>query len=219
MKSSINNIESSYNYIREIQYAYGEWVDWYIGNDCQPFMMSFMSNRISAVMVESRIFEMNKDIERVYGRLARRFAHKPNSAAERHKLPVMLASPDLPVFKSDTSTQRDLGPNDGLHCHAICLVPPVTRFKHRLDLWVMEHEKQLICDTRLSRIHVERVGETPAKAAQYVFKSLGTALPLDSALILPREIGNGPNPTDKGDDEACRTVQGASLMRTARRSA
>ncbi len=217
MISSCNGNYLSRYRAREVQYAYGDWVSWYIDNDYQPFIMSFMFNRLSAAMVESRINEMNNDIEQVYGRLARRFAHKPNSAAERHKLPVMLVSPDLPVFKHDTSSQRNLGLNDGLHCHAICLVPPVTRFKHRLDLWVIEHQKKLICDTRLNRIQVQRVGETPAKAAQYVFKSLGTTLPLDSALILPREIGNRPNPTDKGYDEASRTVQGASMMRTGRK--
>lgn len=131
----------------------------------------------------------------------------------------VLVSPDLPVFKHDAFSQQNLGPNEGLHCHAIVLMSPTARLKERFDLWLTANMDGVRRDTQISRIHIEQIEATPEYMTQYAFKSVGVTLAWDSVLILPREVGSKPNLTDRGYDEAVRTVQGASLMRTGRRSA
>lgn len=217
MKYSKSFKTRNYKESQEIQINYGSWVSRMVEKGYSPFFMSIMFNRLFAQGHEHQIDVMHRDLERLYGRIVRRFAYRPNAPGERHKLPVAMFSPDLPVFKHDTAAQQNLGPNDGLHCHGICMAPPVSRFKHRLDLWVIEHQQGLMRDTFISRIHIQPIRETPDYMTQYALKSLGTTLPLDSVLILPRERGGRPNPTDKGYDEAVRAVQGASMMRTGRK--
>lgn len=157
---------------------------------------------------------MHSDIERWYARVITRFAHKPNATGERHKLPLMFVSADLPVPKDAKISLADVCVNDGLHCHAIFLKPPVSRFNGDFHRWAAENEKYLIADTRIARQWIGPVFETPAYMTQYALKAVGTRLSSDAVLILPRERRVYSNPTDKGYDEACRAARGASMIRT-----
>ncbi|MFG1413795.1 hypothetical protein V5G24_22055 [Xanthobacter sp. VTT E-85241] len=199
---------------KELQLAYGKWVSDKAEQGYQPFFMSFMFHPLGFSHRAKIIDQMHADIERIYSGIITRFARRPNTPQERHKLPLMLVAPDLPVPKHTKVDIKDVTLNDGLHCHAIFLQPPESRFQEEFHLWATENNAALIRDTRVRRIWVGRVFATPDHMTQYALKAVGTRLSSDSLLLLPRERNGGRDTTARGYDEACRREGGASLMRT-----
>jgi len=203
--------------VHETQYHYADWVDTQVASGCRAYLMTFMFKELGNARSATKIERMFGDIEVFYGRIVTRFAHRPNAPAERHKLPTLLAAPDRPVAKRDKGALSDAVVNDGLHCHAILIRPKVSRFRKNLLKWVRERHDRLIAGTSLQRIHVVRIRNTPEIAAQYALKAVGGRLPVDNLLILPKEIGaTRLRGTDRGYDEACRTVGGGSLSHSRR---
>lgn len=202
---------------KQLQYAYGEWVESLVCNGYTAYFMTFMFNEMGNMQRHTMAEQMLKDIETYYGRLITHFTRKPHRTEEMHMRPIMIASPDLPVPKRAKGELRDAVVNDGLHCHAICLTPPVSRFKGKFEDWAQGRQTFMIGGTSMQRLDVVLISETPAKATQYALKSLGKRMSLDLMLILPKEHGSTrQRATDRGYDEACKTVGGASLLRTRR---
>ncbi|MFG1426409.1 hypothetical protein [Roseixanthobacter glucoisosaccharinicivorans] len=214
MASNLGHQGVPYTPAKELQFAYGDWVSDKVEQGYQPFFMSFMFHPLTFSLKAKKIDQMHADIERIYSRIITRFARRPNSHQERHKLPLMLVAPDLPVPKHTKVELNDVTLNDGLHCHAIFLQPPVSRFRERFHLWATENNAALIRDTRVRHMWVGRVFVTPDRMTQYALKAVGTRLSSDSLLLLPRERNGGRDTTARGYDEACRREGGSSLMRT-----
>ena len=200
---------------RIIRKAYSEWVEEFVATGYTAYLLTFMFKNLPAGTQGAKIEAMHRDIELIYRRLASRFAHHPEKPSQRRYLPLMLASPDLPVAKWDKSALADLVVNDGLHEHAILLTPPwVSRFKYEFATWMKDHSSCLLPETRLHRIHCVRLDVTPGKATDYALKANGRHLDADTLLILPKARSERGRPTDRGYDEAVRNSRGASLMRT-----
>lgn len=211
-------IEFSENMInKQIHKGYASWVKEHVELGYSPYFMSFMFRSLGG-KTSTRIETMNGNIERVYSRMVTRFSRRPNAPSEREKLPLMIVSADLPVPKHIRDPLSVVAPNGGLHSHAMFMVPPVSRFEGRFDLWVLENHAELISDTHLQRIWTEKVTTRPGYVTKYAIKAAGHRLPLDSMLILPRERKARFNPTDRGYDEACRTVGGSTMWKSARKA-
>lgn len=200
---------------RIIRSAYSSWVEDLVADGYTGYLLTFMFKNLPARTQGTKIEAMHRDIELVYHRLAPRFAHHPKKPSQRRYLPLMMASPDLPVAKQDKSALADVIVNDGLHEHAILLTPPwVSRFKYEFATWMQDHSPCLLPETWLHRIHCIRLDVTPGKATDYALKAHGGRLDADTLLILPKALSERSQPTDKGYDEAVRSSRGASLMRT-----
>ncbi|QRG08718.1 hypothetical protein EZH22_10775 [Xanthobacter dioxanivorans] len=208
---------SRWGRVNNLVSSYGQWVEDHIADGCTGYLFTFMFKSLSATTQAGKIDLMHGDIEKVYWRLAHRFAHHPDKPSQRRYLPLMLAAPDLPVFKTDKVSLADASLNDGLHEHAIVLAPMESRFRYELATWVKDNAFRLVPDTRLQRIHCVRLDTTPGKATEYALKAQGRRLPEDSLLILPKALSERGKATDRGYDEAVKSAQGCSLMRTWRK--
>ncbi|HYW84729.1 MAG TPA: hypothetical protein VFB30_15810, partial [Spirochaetia bacterium] len=69
---------------------------------------------------------MMDELHRVYSTLLTRVHRKPRTAPA-DTLPILIGAADLPVYKRDRKSSPLVLCNDGLHFHALLLVPPTTR--------------------------------------------------------------------------------------------
>ena len=130
---------------------------------------------------------MTDEVQRIYSTLVTRVHRKPKSAPI-DELPVLIAVADLPVFKLDRAKSSS-SCNDGLHFHAILMLPATSRlkesavdhFRSNADLYAGPRK---IVDT----IHVKPATHDYDRLLDYVFKSvLNRRIPYDEAiLVLPR---------------------------------
>jgi len=130
---------------------------------------------------------MKDEIQRVYSTLVTRVHRKPKTAPVE-ELPILIAVADLPVFKLDRAKSSS-SCNDGLHFHAILMLPATSRlkesavdhFRSNADLYAGPRK---IVDT----IHVKPATHDYDRLLDYVFKSvLNRRIPYDEAiLVLPR---------------------------------
>lgn len=217
-KKCVEDLRSGWARAEGIASSYGKWVEDHIADGYTGYLMTFMFKNLNAGTQAGKIDLMHKDIERVYSRVAHRFAHHPDKPSQRRYLPLLVASPDLPVFKTDKVSVADLTLNGGLHEHGILLTPIESRFRYELATWVKDKAPWLMKDTLLQRIHCIRLDTTPGNATGYALKANGRSLPEDSLLVLPKALSERGQATDRGYDEAVRSAQGCSLLRTGRKS-
>ena len=213
----VENLRSGRGCAEGLASSYGKWVEDHIADGYTGYLVTFMFKTLYAGTQAGKIDLMHRDIERVYSRVAHRFAHHPDKPSQRRYLPLLVASPDLPVFKTDKVSVADVTLNDGLHEHGILLTPMESRFRYELITWVKERAPWLMRDTRLQRIHCARLDTTPGKATEYALKANGRSLPEDGLLVLPKALSERGQATDRGYDEAVKSPHGCSLLRTGRK--
>lgn len=119
------------------------------------------------------IDKMRRQIERLYRKMAPRAARRPRSIRGRQILPILLAAPDLPVYKRQKDTTLvDTMPNDGLHCHSIIMISPRCRFGTDLKGHIGQNERLYIDqESRIHQIHVVPLTHSLERATQYAFKT------------------------------------------------
>ncbi|MEX0827459.1 MAG: hypothetical protein WD005_00740 [Haliea sp.] len=135
--------------------------------------------------------QMERELERVYATMLTRIVRKPSSPANVGKLPIWLACPDLPVPKREKQDLRTVAINDGLHMHAICLIPPQSRLTDGLQRHVEEKQGLYVRDQRvIRRIGAIPITSRPKYVTKYAFKSLQRGrFGTDNIIILPRAMG------------------------------
>jgi hypothetical protein len=74
---------------------------------------------------------MKDEVQRVYSTLLTRVHRKPRTAST-DVLPVLVGVADLPVYKRNRASTPIVSCNDGLHFHALVLMPPTSRLKGSL---------------------------------------------------------------------------------------
>lgn len=145
----------------------------------KAYLVTFMFNQLpgnSATKIEI----MQREIESVHNTLCRHIVRKLTSPNWRHLRPVFIAAPDRPVYKLKKASSVDASINDGLHYHAIVLVPPRRRGQpdrgvkvSRLKVGLRTHFREEICSyvkSRINRIHVQRIKH--GTTCDYVLKSV-----------------------------------------------
>ena len=78
------------------------------------------------------ISRMKKEIQQVYSTLITRVHRKPRTASP-DELPILIGAVDLPVYKSDRSSSPLVRCNNGLHFHALILIPDRSRLRQPLQ--------------------------------------------------------------------------------------
>jgi hypothetical protein len=136
---------------------------------------------------------MRSEVQRVYSTFVTRVVRDPTRPSRRDRLPVLVGSLDLPVFKHrrDASTGEP-GVNGGLHAHAILLVPPRSRLRGS----VVDHFRdndllyRPVGRSRIARIHVRPIDHDPVRVTEYVMKAVSNRrLDYDEAVfVLPRAL-------------------------------
>lgn len=136
------------------------------------YLVTFMFHRIFPDgRREVKLKAMQDNICRFYSKLLTRVVRKPNSPLDLHKRPRMLAAPDYPVFKHSKIGIDAATINDGLHVHAILVVP----LKSRLKVDVASHvtqKKFLYVKPPLRSIHFEPIENNFKGVTDYMMKSV-----------------------------------------------
>lgn len=155
----------------------------------EPSLVTFMFARIPGNPA-TIIGGMRREAERVYAALITRVVRRPMSLRSVGLLPIMIAAPDMPVPKRNKPAGDEIALNDGLHMHAVLLVPPGSRLKAGAEEHFHRHQRLYVRDrSRLERIHVRPITHTPESAVDYVLKSLRrNRVAYDDVLILPRAL-------------------------------
>lgn len=132
--------------------------------------------------------QMQKALERVYATMLTRIVRKPHSPENSGKLPIWLACPDLPVPKREKQDLRTVTINEGLHMHAICLIPPQSRLSNGLQGHIVDKQGLYVRDQSVVRhIDAKPITSRPKYVTKYVFKSLERGrFGADDIILLPR---------------------------------
>jgi len=130
---------------------------------------------------------MKEELTRVYATLVTRVHRKPKTVPT-DELPALIAVADLPVFKWDRVNSPS-SCNEGLHYHAILMVPADTRLRQSVVDHFQSHADLYAGPRKLiEKIHVVPVNHDPDRVVDYVFKSVtNRRVSYDEAiLVLPR---------------------------------
>ena len=148
------------------------WIQDYVGKGWKTYFISFMFKSLPG-NTTIRLAKMSNEIDRVYSTLITRVLRNARSPSQRHLRPLLIAAPDRPVAKHQKQSLPDVAINDGIHFHAVLLIPPQSRLKHHdLALHFSENE-QLYVKNRLLRIDVEPINDgTLPTVIEYMFKSI-----------------------------------------------
>ncbi len=133
--------------------------------------------------------QMFVEVERFHRSLLTRVVRKPRSAKGMSKAPRLFAFPDRPVFKHQKQALEAVVVNDGLHLHAVVLVPRQSRLGTGLKKHVRENERLYLGNHgKLRRVDVQRLKPgTEAKVVDYSAKTWRRGrMSMDDVLVLPR---------------------------------
>src|SRR3982750_4003659 len=108
--------------------GYAKWISGYMENHWDGYLLTFMFRQLSGSR-GSVLRQMERELERVYARALTRIVRKPRCEAAQGRLPILLGCPDFPVPKGQKQSLHDVTFNDGLHVHALALIPPGSRLK------------------------------------------------------------------------------------------
>ena len=138
--------------------------------------------------------QMEREIERFYAILLTRVIRNPRQPSKRDKLPRLFAAPDRPVPKREKQSMEDVVINDGLHCHAVVLIPRKSRLPTGLRRHVNDNiDLYLGSQGKLRRIHVKRIRHGAEKVADYLLKAWRRAPSLSGELlVLPQALSELP---------------------------
>jgi hypothetical protein len=134
------------------------------------------------------IHRMMDELHRVYSTLVTRIHRKPRTASP-DELPILIGAADLPVNKRDRDSSLLVLCNDGLHFHALLLVPPATRLRLSVEEHFRANQAMYLGKQRLiEKLDVRRVADRYERVVDYVFKTVlrGRISYDEGILLLPR---------------------------------
>jgi hypothetical protein len=151
------------------------------------YLLTFMFSHIPGRKFD-RLETMKQELDRFYGALLTRVIRCPDKK-QGHELPLMITSPDMPVYKREKISLNDVTINDGMHFHAIYGVPPASRLRTELHKH-LEAYRDLYQVGYLDRVNAEPIKHDVHRVTDYVFKQIPRRwATFDDIIIFPRTAG------------------------------
>jgi hypothetical protein len=175
------------NYNSLIISSYGQFVEDKLNLGWTAYILTLTFRHVSGSF-SSVHRRMENELERIYATMLTRLIRYPMSKTVTEKLPIWFGCPDFPVPKHHKQSLSAVTINDGLHYHAICLIPPVSRLKEPLSEHVIAHQGLYArYGTLVSHFQADLIISSPGYVVGYVLKSLakGRANP-DQIIVFPR---------------------------------
>lgn len=142
-----------------------------IDDGYEPYFLTFMFNQLNGNK-QSILAQMHREIERFNTVLINRVHQHPNRRSAFGKFPILIGFADLPtIFKTTKKPLVDVVTNDGLHCHAVLLMPKRSRIKGSIIDHIKRNEHAYVGWSGLKRIHTVRIKRKPPRVVHYVFKA------------------------------------------------
>lgn len=137
----------------------------------KPYFLTFMFDQLNGNR-QTILSQMNFQIEKFNSLLITRVHRSPNSKGANNNLPILIGFADLPaIFKNTKKPLVDVVTNDGLHFHAILLIPRKSRIKGSFIDHYEKNKHVYIGDGPLDRIHVLKIKSKTNYIVQYTFKA------------------------------------------------
>jgi len=135
----------------------------------KPYFLTFMFNQFNGNR-QTILAQMHFQIERFNRQLITRVHRSPNSISATNNLPILIGFADLPkIFRKAKKPLVDVITNDGLHFHAILLMPTKSRIKGSFIDHVKQNQNVYVHDSSLNRIDVLEVDRTLRDLVGYTF--------------------------------------------------
>ena len=153
--------------------------------------------------------KMRRAIHKFYGRFCTEFVHDGRANSQQERMPRLWLFPDLPVFKTQKVSIRDVTINGGLHYNGPLLIPPVSRF-NECPIKHLKENQPKYARHGIKRIHIMAGGDIPG-LADYAAKTIKNhrADP-DAIIVLPRSVTELPvkkNPTVDPNERLLKDIQ------------
>jgi hypothetical protein len=158
-----------------------------VHDGCSLYLVTFLFHQFPGPR-GAVLDRMKDEVHRVYSTLLTRVVRRPKTAST-DALPVLIGVADLPVYKRNRASAPMISCNDGLHLHALVLMPPASRltasladhFEANVDMYAGPRNS-------IQSIDVRPVTDGHSRVVDYVFKTvLNRRLTYDEAvLVLPR---------------------------------
>jgi len=153
--------------------AYGQMIFNYMHDGWDAYMLSVLFDQLAGSR-KAQIAQMNREIDRMYNRLATRMVRKPESPSWAGYLPIGFFVPDLPVPKNrvdQKSTIEDVSINNGLHMGGIVLANRWARIRCSLVKHFKE-ERDRYAIGKIRSVEIEQITKGLETTTRYTFKSL-----------------------------------------------
>ena len=171
MKMRVNSMDHIPWQLRQaLVDGWGMYVGEKIEQGWKGYLVTFTYNKLSGS--ERTILEqMRNEIERFYASLVKRVVRKPTSPNWQHKLPILIGCPDFAGSRHGKRTLQDLTINQGLHFHAIGLIPRQSRLREGLIKHIQSNYDTYRGERkRISTIDVQRITYAPGSITGYAQK-------------------------------------------------
>jgi hypothetical protein len=176
------NTENGYTKIID---GYSQWVEGYMDNGWKGFLVTFMFRPLGGGD-RPGLTKMVEEVDRVYSTFITRVVRKPNCPAQKALRPILIAVPDVPVFKHERQQLKDIRINEGVHMHGILLVPKRSRLKEGVKRHFKTHEDCYIRNN-LWRLDLQRIRSNPNKVVGYAMKAIkNSVFSYDNILVFPK---------------------------------
>lgn len=146
-----------------------QWMQEWVSKGWGLYYVNFMFEPLH-VPAAAIVPTMRRGIHKFYGRFCTQFIHDGRAKSEQERMPKLWLFPDLPVFKYQKSSLRDVTINGGLHYNGPMLIPPVSRFKECPIKHLKEHQKKY-ARHGIDRIHIVAGGDISG-LADYAAKTI-----------------------------------------------
>ena len=149
-------------------------------------ILTFMFNQMPGNREAIRRSQ-ESEVEKAYARFVLRVVRRPLSPAAWAYLPIWIGAPDLPVWKREKQSLRDVSVNDGQHVQLATVTPPKRRFPGDFRTFVMENQQLFVGDGPCCRVHAEPITHDMTRVMEYIVKSIDRRLfGEDTLIVLPR---------------------------------
>jgi len=159
-----------------------------VADGWQPHLATLMFSHLPG-KPKAVLAQMFDEAEHIYRTFVTRCVRRPLSPRSICDLPIMITAPDFPIGKTNKPLAQVVL-NNGLHLHAILLVPPRSRLPISAQEHFRQHQSLYVRDrSRLDRVDVRPIDNTVERAVEYVLKSLRRRrFSMDDLLLLPRAL-------------------------------
>ena len=169
--------------------GYQEFVEEMVQEGWTPYVLTFMFNQINGSPT-TVLTRMGKELERIYATMLTRIIRNPTSASAIGQLPIWIGCPDFPVPRHSRQSLASVTINEGLHVHAIAIIPPKSRLKEPLSTHLRTNQGLYVGHRKMvSLIRADLIDSSPGYVTGYVLKSIyRRRCDTDRILVFPRSL-------------------------------
>jgi len=177
--------EPSWYSIDRITTAYSNWIMGHLKQGWKPFLITLQFKPLPGGR-RSILIQMHREIDRFYSILVNRLLHHPRSPSQACYCPRLILVPDLPTARWQKKSLPEVSINDGMHFHALLLIPPKSRLKTNPVSHFKENESIYVTN-RLLKFDAALIHSNLPSVVEYVFKSIKRRkFSIDDIVIYPK---------------------------------